>query len=177
MAFQQRLMIITVLAAALALPVVARRASETAHIRSHFGGQMAIWLLVVASALVVVGVVSQTLVRHAIQIAPLAIALGLLAFRPAWAVSAAAPLFAFWFLIMGAIWLFLLGIARILTGTFSTAEVTLTVIIGVASALGLGAAYRRGITGSMVVHLGTIGVFAILQFVALWLSTQSFVTR
>jgi hypothetical protein len=124
-----------------------------------------------------VGIVSHTLLRHVIQIAPLLLALALSLRRSAWSVSAAALLFAFWFLIMGAIWLFLLGVARIVSGTFTPAEITLTVIIGAASLLGLGAAYRRGTTVPIVARLGTVTAFGVLQFAAMWLSAQPFVAR
>lgn len=178
MTFQQRLMIITALAAVLAVVVLTRKPISTpspARAMSGSGGLVATWLAVVAGALIVVGVVSHTLLRHFIQIAPLVVALGLLAWRSAWGVSAAAPLFAFWFLIMGAIWLFLFGVARIVSGTFTPAEVTLTVIIGVACLLGLSTAYRRGTTLALRARLGTIAVFAVLQFAAMWLSVQPFV--
>jgi hypothetical protein len=175
--FQQRLMVIAALAIVLAVPALVRRASEPVGIRSGRAAQIAFWLLVASSALLAVGLVSRTLLRHEIQIAPLLIALGLVWVRPRWAASAGAPLFAFWFLIMGAIWLFLLGIARIVTGTYTPAEITLSAIIGAATLLGLVAAYRRGSPGPLLAHLGTTVAFAILQFSALWLSTQSFVTR
>jgi hypothetical protein len=131
---------------------------------------------VVAGALVAVGIVSDTLLRHVIQIAPLIVALGLLARHSAWGVSAAAPLFAFWLLIMGAIWLFLLGVARIFTGTFTVAEIALTVTIGVACLCGLGTASRRGPVIPFGARLGTIAAFAILQSAAMWLSVQPFIT-
>ena len=180
MTFQQRLMIITAFAALLAVAVLIRKPVSTplpARVTSGFGGPVATWLAVVAGALILVGIVSHTLLRHFIQIAPLVAALGLLVRRSAWGVSAATPLLAFWFLIMGAIWLFLLGVARIVSGTFTPAEVTLTVIIGVASVLGLSAAYRRGTTLAIWARLGTIAAFAILQFAAMWLSVQPFVAR
>ena len=104
-------------------------------------------------------------------------ALGLLARRPAWGVSAAAPLFAFWLFIMGAIWLFLLGVARIVSGTFAPTEIALTIIIGVASLLGLRTAHRRGTTLTLQARLGTVTAFAVLQFAAVWLSVQPFVSR
>jgi hypothetical protein len=180
MTFQQRLMIITALAVVLAVAVLTRKPVSTpssARLTSGFGGLVAAWLAVVAGALIVVGIVSQTLLRHFIQIAPLIVALSLLPRRSAWGVSAAAPLFAFWFLIMGAIWLFLLGVARIVTGTFTPAEVMLTVIIGVASLFGLGTVYRRGTTIPILARLGTIAAFAVLQFAAMWFSVQPFVAR
>src|SRR2546425_8210151 len=112
MTFQQRLMIVTVLAIVIAMAALTRTPVATpspARVTSRFGGAVAAWLAVVAGALIVVGIVSHTLLRHFIQIAPLIGALSLLLRRSAFGVSAAVPLFAFWFLIMGAIWLFLLG--------------------------------------------------------------------
>jgi hypothetical protein len=161
----------------IAVAVLARGAGTTAgpaRVTSALGGRVATWLAVVAVALFVVGIVSDTLLRHVIQIAPLLAALGLLLRGSSWGVSAAAPLLAFWLLIMGAIWLFLFGVARIVTGTFTPAEITLTMIIGVAAMLGLGTAYRRGTTLSIGARLGTITAFALLQFAAMWLSMQPF---
>jgi hypothetical protein len=179
MTFQQKLIIITVLAALIGIAVLMRTPVSTSvgRVTSRFGGIVAAWLAVVAGALVVVGIVSDTLLRHVIQIVPLIVALGLLARQSAWGVSAAAPLFAFWFLVMCAIWLFLLGVARIFTGTFSVAEITLTVVIGVACLFGLGTASRRGPTIPFGARLGTIAAFAVLQFAAMWLSVQPFIAR
>jgi hypothetical protein len=177
MTFQERLMIIAAVATVLALPAHSRRTLEPANVRSGQVRSIVLCLLVVAGALLVVGLASRTLLRHVIQMAPLVLALFLACLRPAWAVSAAAPLFAFWFLIMGAIWLFLLGMARIVTGTYTPAEITLSIIIGFAALIGLIAAYRRGSPGPLVAQLGTTVAFAVLQWTALWLSTQSFATR
>ena len=180
MTFQQKLIIITALAALIGVAVLMRTPVSTSspgRVRSRFGGIVAAWLAVVAGALVVVGIVSDTLLRHVIQIVPLVVALGLLARYSAWGVSAAAPLFAFWFLVMGAIWLFLLGVARIFTGTFTVAEIALTVVIGVACLFGLGTASRRGPTIPAGARIGTIAVFAVMQFAAMWLSVQPFISR
>jgi hypothetical protein len=172
MTFQQRLMIISALAGVLAVAVLGRNPGST-HSRSSAapgGGLVAASLAVLAVALIMVGAVSQTLLRHVVQIAPLVVALGLLAGRSPWGVSAAAPLLAFWLLIMGAIWLFLMGVARIVSGTFTPVEVALTIVIGAASVLGLAAAFRRGARLALVPRLGVIAAFAVLQFGALWLS-------
>jgi hypothetical protein len=180
MTFQQKLMIITALAVAIAAAVLTRRpiaTSSSALVMSHSGRRVVMWLAVLAVALICVGIVSRTVLRHVIQIAPVLAALGLLVRRPVWGVTAAAPLFAFWLLIMGAIWLFLLGVARIVTGTFTPAEVTLTIIIGLASVLGLDSLYRIGTTIRIVARLGMITAFGILQFAAMWLSLQPFVAR
>jgi hypothetical protein len=176
MTFQQKLMVVSALAAVIAAALLARDVSGGREpVRA--GGLVAIWLALVAGALLVVGVVSHTLLHHVVQIAPLLVALSIVLARPGLGVSAAAALFAFWFLVMGAIWLFLFGVARIFTGTFTPTEVVLTVIIGAASALGLGAAYRRGTTIPLAARLGTIAAFAALQFAAMWISVQPFVAR
>ena len=52
------------------------------------------------------------------------------------------PILAFWLFIMLLIWLYLLGIARVVTGHFTPAEVSLTVVIGLACVVGLGASAR-----------------------------------
>jgi hypothetical protein len=179
MAFQYRLMILTALAAAIGLLVISRRPTVTSpdRVTHRSGGAVAAWLAVVAAALLVVGMVSHTLLRHVVQIVPLIAALGLLLRRPSVGVSAAVPLFAFWLLIMGAIWLFLLGVARIVSGTFTPAEVTLTIIIGLASVLGLAAAWRRGAAGPAAARLIMVLAFALFQFAAMWMSVQPFVAR
>jgi len=141
------------------------------------GGAVATWLAVVAGALLMVGFVSQTVLRHVIQIAPLVAAVGLVVRRSTIGVSAAAPLFAFWLLMMGAIWLFLLGLARIFTGTFTPIEVTLTIVIGAASVLGLRQAHHVSATRLRAGNVATVVVFAVLQLAAFWLSVQPFARR
>jgi hypothetical protein len=178
MSMQQRLMIISALAAMIAIAVLSRKPATTrsaSRVSFPFGGLTALCLAVVAGSLVVVGIVSNTMLRHLVQIVPLVVALALLVRRSDWGPSAAVPLFAFWFLVMGAIWLLLLGLARIVSGRFTPAEVTLTVIIGVASLLGLATASRRGASIPFAAHIATIVGFAILQFVAMWLSLQPMV--
>lgn len=176
----QSLIIVALVTALTAILVLRRRPGAMTSVgrgTSSFGGPIAASLAVVATALVIVGIVSNTLLRHLIQIAPAVVALGLLARRSDWGISAAATLFAFWFLIMGAIWLFLLGVPRIFTGTFTPVEIALTIIIGVASLLGLIAVYRRRTTIPIVTQLATIVVFTVLQFAAMWLSVQPAVAR
>src|SRR5689334_19644652 len=66
-------------------------------------------LIGVAVALLLVGVVSGTIIRHVIQVAPVVLAaLIVFAGRP-WSRFAAIAVFLFWLLIMLLIWLFLLG--------------------------------------------------------------------
>jgi len=180
MFLQQKLLIVTALAALIGLAMVTRApvvASSSYRAKPGVGSSVATYLAVIAMALLLVGVVSRTLIRHVIQIAPLVLALGLVFRRSVWGVAAAVPLFAFWLLLMGGIWLFLLGIARVFPGTFSPAEITLTLIIGAASMAGLAVAYRQRTSTAIATQVGTVLVFASLQFGAIWLSVQPFVAR
>ena len=93
--------------------------------------------LLIIAALLVVGSVSHGVSRHLVQTAPLwfAIVLGLR--HSQWSKWTALPCFFFWLLVMTFIWLFLLGWARIITGTFSPTEIAMTAIVGLASLAGI----------------------------------------
>ena|SRR5438128_491591 len=79
----------------------------------------ALWLAILSLSLLCVGVVSHTFIRHVLQVIPPVIALLLAARGSTVAASAAAPILTFWLGVMVNIWMFLLGIARIFTGTFT----------------------------------------------------------
>jgi hypothetical protein len=173
----QKLQIAAALAVVLALTVLGRTpqvASFRARLRSV--APASIWLGVVAASLLIVGVVSQTFLRHVVQIAPLILALVVVGRWPGGA-NAAAPLFAFWLLVMIGIWAFLLGIARIFPGTFTGTEITLTVVIAAASLAGLLATSGAGSTAPIAVRLALVGGFAFLQYAAMWIAAQPFVGR
>ena len=127
-------------------------------------------LLGVIFGLLAVGVVSGTPVRHVIQILPTTLALALLFRRVPWSYYAALPVFAFWLLIMVAIWLFLLGLARIITGQFSPAEVTLTLVVGASCLCGLSQMFRTEPLVSRVTQVAWAIAFAALQIAVLWVS-------
>ena len=109
---------------------------------------------------------SHTVLRHVIQVTPLVVALLLLVARSKIGVPAAAPLFAFWLLLMIAVWLFLTGIARIVSGTFTAPEIALTIVIAVAAAAGLGAARRRGTALPMPAQVAVVASFAAFRDIA-----------
>ena len=132
---------------------------------------VAVSLASVATSLLAVGVVSGTLSTHLVQIAPLLMVLALLMGMPNAGQPAAQAVLSFWLTTMAGIWLFLLGLSRFLTGTFSTAEVLLTVVIGMACAAGLAANARAGRL-SVIKKVSIIAVAAGLQSLALWLSYQ-----
>ena len=81
----------------------------------------------IIAALLVVGAVSHGIIRHIVQTSSLWIAIFLGIRRSGWSKWAC---FFFWLLLMTAMWLFLLGWARIVSGTFSTTETAMTLIVG-----------------------------------------------
>ena len=122
------------------------------------------------AALLVVGAVSHGVIRHIVQTSPLWIGIALGLRQSPLAKWAVLPCFIFWLLIMVAIWLFLLGWARIITGTFSPTEVAMTLIVGLASLVGITSVVRtRAAAGAASAAALTVLV-AILQVLALRLS-------
>jgi hypothetical protein len=91
----------------------------------------------VCIGLIVVGVLSNTLSRHLIQIVPVVMVLAAAINRRKWVAFAAFPLFIFWLLIMVFIWLYLLKIATITRGHFTIPEISLTIIIGICCVYGI----------------------------------------
>lgn len=133
---------------------------------------LAVCLAFVIVSLLSIGVVSATPIRHVIQSLPAIIALAAVVKRAAWAKFAAIPVFLFWFLIMFLIWLFLLGIASIITGRFTPAEVILTITTGASCSWGVVAAFRGTSTCSLSSRIVASVVFAALQVGAMWVSLQ-----
>ena len=121
--------------------------------------------------LLVVGTVSHLPIRHLIQVTPAAIAAVFVARGSRAARYAALPIFVLWLLIMVAIWLFLLGLARVVTGHFTTAETVLTIVIGLSSLWGMVAVLRRPRARPLPAIVFFI-LFAVLQWAGLWLSIR-----
>ncbi len=99
--------------------------------------RLAICLAGVCISLIIVGVVSNTLTRHLIQIIPVVLVLAASLARMKWMVFAAFPLFIFWLLIMLFIWLYLLKIATLTRGHFTVPEILLTLVIGICCVYGI----------------------------------------
>ncbi|HTQ12484.1 MAG TPA: hypothetical protein VMH86_01310 [Rhizomicrobium sp.] len=99
---------------------------------------------VLTGALIVVGAVSDGIVRHVLQTAPgwIVIVLGLRnSVLTRWA---ALPVFLVWLLIFVLIWLYLLDLSDIIDGHFGPAEIAMTIVGAIACATGLFAALRTG---------------------------------
>jgi len=75
--------------------------------------------------------------RHVIQTLPFWVAIRLGFRRSTFTGWIALPCFLFWLVIMILIWLYLLGVARILTGHFAPIEIVMTIIVGIASLVGI----------------------------------------
>lgn len=124
------------------------------------------------ASLLVVGVVSSTLVRHLIQLAPAYVLLYGTFTHRAWVRAGAVPVFVFWLFIVIAIWCFLLGIAHIVSGTYTTTERVMTGTIALSSVAGLVAIAQSRASASWVSRFGGFVLLAALQWGAFWLSIQ-----
>jgi hypothetical protein len=119
------------------------------------------------AALFVVGVVSNIVVRHLVQTSTLWIAIVLGIRNSKLTKWAALPCFVFWLVLMAAIWSFLLGWTHFLSGTFSPAEIAMTIIVGAASLGGMirvvsirsGVPVVQAATTFLVVLILQVGVF------------------
>jgi hypothetical protein len=120
--------------------------------------------------LLVVGSVSHGVLRHIVQTAPLwaGIVLGFRLEQSSKWVTV--PLFLFWLTVMSFIWLFLLGWAQIVHGTFSPTEIAMTLIVGAASVVGLISCCRIKTTTSAVIAVLLYLFFSGLQLLTFRLS-------
>jgi hypothetical protein len=125
------------------------------------------------AALLVVGMVSHGVIRHLVQTAPLWLAIVLGARRSDLCKWAALPSFLFWLLLMTAAWLFLLGRARIVSGTFTPIEIAMTVVVGAASTLGIVVALRARTATPTAAALATALAVTFLDLLAFRVSQLS----
>ena len=129
-------------------------------------------LLTLIGSLLIVGAISGTMLRHVVQVIP-AIAATILAWRgPAWSRAAARPVFIFWLLIVILIWLHALGVAHVVTGRFTPAEVGLTVAMAVSCVVGIAASLRASTPSSRGARGAAFLFFAAVQVGAMWLSLR-----
>jgi hypothetical protein len=129
-------------------------------------------LVGLALALLVVGVVSGTLLRHVIQIVPIIAAILLFWRRADYLAYAALPLFTFWLFIVALIWLFLLGVSRIANGHYTATEIAMTVLIAGCSLAGGVKSVRVGKPLRPLVRVFTFALFAALQVASMVLSLR-----
>ncbi|HVM74978.1 MAG TPA: hypothetical protein VMT75_04995 [Candidatus Saccharimonadales bacterium] len=131
------------------------------------------WCLVgLIVSLLMVGFVSHTPIRHAIQVTPACLVAALTWRGASWSRFAALPVFLIWLLLMILIWLYLLGIAHVISGTFSGTEIPLTIAIGLAAIAGTVFVFRNKDSLTWAPRLIAFFFGAALQVAALWLSFQ-----
>jgi hypothetical protein len=134
------------------------------------GRRIAWSCLAIVLALLVVGWVSHGVLRHIVQTAPLWFGV-VLGFRGSetskWV---ALPPLVFWLTVMIFIWLFLMGWARIVTGTFSPTEIAMTIVVGCASILGLFTGLRMKTSTSGITAVLLLLIFSGLQLLTFRLS-------
>lgn len=146
-------------------------AREDGHMPQH-EKTLAAALLTVVVALLLVGLVSGTVLRHVVQVLPVLVASLVVMLRPAWSRFAAMPVLAFWLFIMVLIWLYLLGLANVVNGQFAPAEVGLTVVIGIGCVVGLRASVRQPTRSQWWASVVVFLLSGAFQVGAMWLSLQ-----
>ena len=127
-------------------------------------------LIALIAALLAEGVISHTPVRHVIQAAPAALAVVIVLSGKGDGQRFASAVFSIWVLIVLLIWLYLLGIANIINGTFSLAERALTVVMGVMSVIGLGVSLAAAKKGPIWLSVITFAIGIAIQAAALQIS-------
>jgi hypothetical protein len=133
--------------------------------------------LAIIAALLVVGVVSHIIIRHAVQTSVLWIAIVLGIRNSKLTKWAALPCFVFWLVLMAAIWSFLLGWTAFLSGTFSPTEIAMTIIVGLASLGGMIRAVSMKSGVGAVRVAATVLVVLILQVAVFRLSMLPQIAR
>jgi|SRR5687768_9448015 len=127
-------------------------------------------LIGLAIALLVVGVVSGTLLRHVVQILPIVLAAAIVYHRPHVGAYAAVPIFLFWSFIVVLIWLFLLGISRLANGHYTLIEIICTCFMAAFSVFGVVKAVTLGRPLQAQGRVLAFIMFALLQVAAMWVS-------
>jgi hypothetical protein len=126
--------------------------------------------LLIIAAMLVVGAVSHGVIRHIVQTCPLWIGIAFSFRRSGLSTWAVLPCYVFWLLLMIAIWLFLLGWAHIVSGTFSPTEIAMTVVVGLAAIVGIvnAVSIRSGVRAWLAAAM--VLLVAMLQLAAFRLS-------
>ncbi len=138
---------------------------------------LGICALILILSLYMVGIVSHGIIRHFVQTAPVWPAVWLGFRRSPWAKWTALSPLILWLLLMINIWLLLLGLPHLLSGTFTPVEIALTITTGGAAAVGIAASLRARTAVPWVNAVGMLLLTACLQMLALWISFQRGISR
>lgn len=127
-------------------------------------------LVGLAIALLLVGLVSGTVLRHVVQILPLVATAGLIARRADWGAYAALPIFVCWIVIVALIWLFLFGLSPVASGHYTVIEIVLTFFMAGFSVAGIVNALVLGKGLPPISKVAMVVLFGLLQVGAVWIS-------
>jgi hypothetical protein len=132
--------------------------------------KIAICCLAMIFALWIVGVASGEIVRHLIQTLPIWLGV-ILGFRNSgWVKSAVLPFFIFWLGIMALIWLYLLGVSRIITGHYSSTEIAMTIVVGLAALLGITVCVQMKTRIKPIQAVAVFVLTSLAQYAAMYVS-------
>lgn len=138
---------------------------------------LGICTLIPIASLYVVGIASHGIIRHAVQTPPLWLVVWLGFRRSPWAKWAALSPLVLWLLLMINIWLLLLGLPHLLSGSFSPIEIAMTITIGIAALVGIATAQRIRTVIPWINAMGTLLLMTCAQVFVLWVSFQRGVSR
>ena len=138
---------------------------------------LGICALILIVSLYVVGFVSHGIIRHTVQTAPLWPAVWLGFRRSPWTKWTVLSQLVLWLLLMINIWLLLLGLPHLLSGTFKPIEIAMTVTVGAAAVVGIATALRVRTAVPWISAAGTLLLMVGVQLFALWVSFQRGVSR
>lgn len=120
--------------------------------------------------LLLVGILSETFLRHVVQVTPIVLVLLIMWQRHPITPYCALPIFTIWTLLMVLIWMYLLGIATFFSGSFSPAEIVLTVLIGGCSAMGIATCLGSSSSSPIGHRIAGSAIFTVVQIAAMWIS-------
>jgi len=127
-------------------------------------------LVLIAALVLGVGIVSHGVLRHIVQTVPMWIAIVLAIRGSGYAKWAALPCFWFWLVLMIEIWLFLLGVNHLISGTFTPIERAMTIVVAIASAVAIMKSIRTRSGVPLVPAVATFVAVTVLQFCLMRLS-------
>ena len=135
--------------------------------------------LAILVALYIVGAVSATpgSLRHEVQTLPLWFPIVAGFQKKESAKWSALPCMIFWLTIMAFIWLFLLGWARIVTGTFNPIEIAMTLVVGGAAIAGIAVCVHWQTAIPAKTAMSVFLLFAVLQVAAMAISLTPYIAQ
>jgi hypothetical protein len=119
---------------------------------------------ILASLVAGVGFATGLVLCYVVQTLPLWIGIGFGIRRARLAGWIGLPRFLFWLTLMVFIWLYVLGVASIISGHFSPFEIAMTIIVGAASMTGIVIFIRIKSSLSPAMAVTTFGVVAVVQW-------------